>query len=248
MLGGDVARLSAISKCYDTTTGEVSQRQVTATFERRSDHLNYLTIIDATGKEQTLETTDGHPFWVVTDTPDLNRAARDTVLENGTIIYHENIEPGLNGFWVEAKDLRVGDVLLGANGELSVLVDTYRIEFAEDVAVYNFSVEGNHNYFVLAKEYDYGQTCVLVHNANIAGYTKHGLNQAISRDGVGVSQQAILNAVKNPIKTVSKNNGVTKHVGNNATVVLNNQNQVITTWATNSSGFRIAPPSAVKVQ
>ena len=30
----------------------------------------------------------------------------------------------------------------------------------------------------------------------ITGYTKHGINQAISRDGVGVSSKAILNAVK----------------------------------------------------
>jgi hypothetical protein len=68
---------------YDTTTGEISLREVTATFERRSDHLNYLTIIDGDGKEQTLETTDGHPFWVVTNNPDQDRAARDYVFENG---------------------------------------------------------------------------------------------------------------------------------------------------------------------
>ena len=36
--------------------------------------------------------------------------------------------------------------------------------------VFNFSVEGNHNYFVLAKEYEYGQTCVLVHNADVILY------------------------------------------------------------------------------
>jgi len=150
---------------YDTTTGEVSQRQVTATFERRSDHLNYLTIIDAKGKEQTLETTDGHPFWVVTDNPDLSRAAREVVDENGVILYHENLAPGLNGFWVEAKDLKVGDVFLGVNGELSTLTNIVRIELEEEISVFNFSVEGNHNYFVLAKEYEYGQSSILVHNA-----------------------------------------------------------------------------------
>jgi hypothetical protein len=56
-----------------------------------------------------------HPFWVVTDDPDLERAARSVVNENGVILYHENIAPGLNGFWVEAKDLREGDVFLGAS-------------------------------------------------------------------------------------------------------------------------------------
>ena len=35
---------------------------------------------------------------------------------------------------------------------------------SDGVAVFNFTVEGNHNYFILAKDYDYGQACVLVHN------------------------------------------------------------------------------------
>ena len=39
--------------------------------------------------------------------------------------------------------------------------------------------------------------------SKITGYTKHGLNQAISRQGVGVSPQAILDAVKNPVKVTT---------------------------------------------
>ncbi len=132
-----------------------------------SDHLNYLTIVDENGNEQVIETTDSHPFWVVTDEPDLDRAARSVVDENGVVLYHENLEPGLNGYWVEAKDLRVGDVFLGADGELSTLTNIVRVEQNGGIAVFNFEVEGNHNYFILAKEYDYGQTCVLVHNATI---------------------------------------------------------------------------------
>ena len=85
--------------------------------------------------------------------------------ENGVVLYHENTEPGLNGYWVEAKDLREGDVFLGANGELSTLVNLERVQFDETIKVYNFTVDGNHNYFVIAKTGDYGQTCILVHNA-----------------------------------------------------------------------------------
>jgi len=33
-------------------------------------------------------TGGSHPFWVVTDDPDLERAARSTVDENGMILYH----------------------------------------------------------------------------------------------------------------------------------------------------------------
>ena len=70
---------------------------------------------------------------------------------------------------IRGKDLRVGDVFLGANGELSTLTNLVRVEQEGGIAVFNFTVEGNHNYFILAKEYEYGQTCVLVHNAKDCG-------------------------------------------------------------------------------
>ena len=150
---------------YDTLTGEVTQKEVTSVFAPVTNHINYLTILDEQGNVQVIESTDVHPFWVVTDTPDLSRAARSVVDENGVTLYHENLQSGLNGFWVEAKDLRVGDVFLGANGELSVLVSAERVVFPEGIKVYNFTVDGNHNYFVIAKCDEFGQTCVLVHNA-----------------------------------------------------------------------------------
>ena len=116
----------------------------------------------------------------MTDEPDLERVAREVVDENGVILYHENVEPGLNGFWVEAKDLRVGDVFLGANGELSVLINAVRVEQSGGIAVFNFEVEGNHNYFILAKEYEYGQTAVLVHNGNCAKH--HSVSKFLGGD------------------------------------------------------------------
>ena len=56
-------------------------------------------------------------------------------------------------------------MFLGANGELLTLVDMERIEFPEGITVYNFTVDGNHNYFVIAETDEFGQTSVLVHNA-----------------------------------------------------------------------------------
>ena len=44
-----------------------------------------------------------------------------------------------------------------------------RVEQDGGIAVFNFTVEGNHNYFILAKEYEYGQTCILVHNDCVLG-------------------------------------------------------------------------------
>lgn len=65
----------------------------------------------------------------------------------------------------------------------------------------------------------------------ITGYTKHGIDRAVSRDGgQGVHPSAILDAVKNPQKTIEQSNGTTKYVGSNATVVLNQQGKVVTTW------------------
>ena len=71
-----------------------------------SDHINYLTIIDEDGDEQVIETTDSHPFWVLTDDPDFSRGARDYVDENGVVWYHENLDATEYGYWVEAKDLQ----------------------------------------------------------------------------------------------------------------------------------------------
>ncbi|NLC83368.1 MAG: hypothetical protein GX748_19510 [Lentisphaerae bacterium] len=65
----------------------------------------------------------------------------------------------------------------------------------------------------------------------MTGYTKHGINQAISRDGGhGVSTAAILDAVRNPQSITPQANGTIKYVGQSATVVLNQQGKVVTTW------------------
>ncbi|MDR3108867.1 MAG: AHH domain-containing protein, partial [Planctomycetaceae bacterium] len=147
-------------------------KEVTDTFVRTSDHLRYLTTVDEEGDTQTIETTDSHPFWVVTDNPDLERAAGDFVVENGTILYHENLTVTEHGYYVEAKDLKIGDVFIGANGELTTLTGTERVEFPNGVTVYNFTVADNHNYYVIAnlEAYENGASVVLVHNA---GYHDH---------------------------------------------------------------------------
>jgi hypothetical protein len=76
----------------------------------------------------------------------------------------------------------------------------------------------------------------------LTGYTRHGLNQAIGRDGgIGVAPRAILDAVKSPVEVIQQSGGRTIYVGQNANVVLNQNGQVMTTWATNSAGVRGAP-------
>ena len=67
------------------------------------------------------------------------------------------------------------------------------------------------------------------------------MNQAISRDSVGVSSKAILDAVKNPRLVADQGKGVVKYVGEHATVILNDTGKVITTWAHDVSAWRILP-------
>jgi hypothetical protein len=65
----------------------------------------------------------------------------------------------------------------------------------------------------------------------LRGYTRHGLNQAIGRDGGrGVSIRSILEAVKSPNRVVPTSGGSTRYVGGSATVILNRDGKVITTY------------------
>ena len=131
-----------------------------------------------------------------TDEPDLERAVR----EYADGAYHANITPTESGFWVEAKDLRVGDVFIGVNGELSVLIDIDRVELDEAILVYNFAVEGNHNYFVIAAGDEYGQTSVLVHNQG-GGEVQIGPRRTPVSEIFGIEMPRLPN---NTIKLISE--------------------------------------------
>lgn len=77
----------------------------------------------------------------------------------------------------------------------------------------------------------------------LTGFTRHGINQVISRNAVGVSNQAILNTLRNPLPGSQSfiggsNAYTTRYIGQNATVNLNRSGQVTSAWARNSSGWR----------
>lgn len=77
----------------------------------------------------------------------------------------------------------------------------------------------------------------------ISGTTKHGEEQALGRDGGrGVSDEAMHDAVTNPAEPVevqpSAQGPKYKYVGQDATVVLNQDGKVITTYATSRTGWR----------
>ena len=79
--------------------------------------------------------------------------------------------------------------------------------------------------------------------SKISGYTKHGLNQAISRDGVGVKPSAILDAIKNPVEVIERIDNLgrlsTQYRGANSTVVLNAAGKVVSCWAKCAQYWRV---------
>ena len=80
----------------------------------------------------------------------------------------------------------MGDVFLGVNGELSTLIGTLRLDVEGGIGIFNFTVEGNHNYFILAKEYEYGQSCVLVHNTSpVKPVPRENVSPLLERDVFG---------------------------------------------------------------
>ncbi|MEP0766095.1 MAG: RHS repeat-associated core domain-containing protein [Fimbriimonadia bacterium] len=74
----------------------------------------------------------------------------------------------------------------------------------------------------------------------LTGFTRHGINQAISRDGHGVSTRAIREAIKHGQVTKEVRGGRPAWVyrGRDATVVLNAAGRVITVIATSRRGWR----------
>jgi hypothetical protein len=67
------------------------------------------------------------------------------------------------------------------------------------------------------------------------GYTKHAINQAISREGRGVAVRAIAEALKAGWTKLP--NGTLKFVGKHATLIMREDGTIITLWATCSQGL-----------
>ena len=149
--------------------------------------------------------------------------------------------------WVEAGRLQNGDVVLLAGGTKAAIACVSREQLPRPVVVYNFEVEDFHTYFVA----DPG---VWVHNncmqaaPEVEGYAvnkmgiRHGLHQAIGRDGgAGVAPWAMLDALRNPTAVKEMANDSVKYTGRYAAVALNRGNEIVTTWARSASAYRGAP-------
>lgn len=76
----------------------------------------------------------------------------------------------------------------------------------------------------------------------ITGLTDHGEQQVMSRDGHGVNERALQDAVNNPIGPPKfkpdQYGGSYLYIGKDATVALNKDGQVTTAWANSRNGWR----------
>jgi hypothetical protein len=76
----------------------------------------------------------------------------------------------------------------------------------------------------------------------INGYTDHGRERVEGRDGHGVNDSAVQDAVEHPIEppqyAPDQYGGSYTYVGKDATVILNKDGKVITAWANNQDGWR----------
>ncbi|WP_158211942.1 RHS repeat-associated core domain-containing protein [Robiginitalea sediminis] len=75
-----------------------------------------------------------------------------------------------------------------------------------------------------------------ISEAGVTGHTKHGLNQSINRNGGrGVSAAAKADAIVNPKSKTSQSGGRTRYKGQNATVIVNSDGKIITTYGKSRS-------------
>ena len=104
---------------------EIGLKPVKEVYKRTSFHLRHLTFESTDGDQQTLSTTDEHPFWSV---------SADEFLEAGS--------------------LPVGHQVTDPHGKNQTLVSSTRNEFPNGIPVFNFQVEDFHTYYVAANAGD----------------------------------------------------------------------------------------------
>ena len=132
---------------YDLRRGE--WRGCVVSYHASVAYDDLVVTVRAGGSE--VKSTYHHPYWVVSGEDLDQRPTPDQLGEQLQSV------PGVEGRWVDAGDLRVGDVLLSRTGGQST-VESVEAEHTP-TTVYHLYVEDVHNYAVGDQEW-------LVHNAH----------------------------------------------------------------------------------
>ncbi len=75
----------------------------------------------------------------------------------------------------------------------------------------------------------------------IVGYTKHGINHAISREGTGINPKSILDIWRNPVNIQyypTKYGPKSRLMGEDAVIAVNPKGEVVTMWKNSKAGAR----------
>ena len=142
----------------DVLTGRVGARRVIRTFRNVAYHQRHVEIAGSDGRIQSLTTTDGHPFWVDGEG------------------------------WVHASRLAGGQYLVQYDGGHSLVLSSVHEAHPGGVAIFNFEVEGLHDYFVSD---DSGSRSILVHNSS--GPSSEELYRQFQQQQSQQAQQAASN-------------------------------------------------------
>ena len=136
---------------YDEQSGDMQYKKVARVFRNTTDKWYHLTV---DGEE--IVCTPLHPFYVLSADEKRN-----------TVRY----EGAKKGKWIAAKELKISDKLLLANGKYAI-IDSIEIEVLKSPEItYNFEVEDFHTYFV-------GESEILVHNTCEANLGSTGRTEA----------------------------------------------------------------------
>lgn len=123
-----------LSRDAQNPQAEVRLSPVVKLHHNTSDHLRFVLITDVDGRQESICTTDEHPFWVE------------------------------GRGWTTAASLLPGDRLAEADDSNDAVVTrTLREEHPEGIKVYNFEVNGDHSYFV-TDAFNQADVAAWVHN------------------------------------------------------------------------------------
>ncbi len=151
-------KVGDLVRTYDESGRKFLTGKVTELYRHNVKLLYKIILSDGS----VLKTTWNHPFYVTGSGVEriANSEQRIAASLSAMLIINNNtVKSERKGSWVEAKDLHRGNSLLNSRGNPASVVSVEPLP-SPDITVYNFEVEGTHNYFV-------GEQGVLVHN-----YTK----------------------------------------------------------------------------
>jgi RHS repeat-associated protein len=176
---------------YDENTKTYEYKPVAQTFTAVKDNIVKLKIA---GESKIFTTTTEHPFYVK-----IKKQYRA----------RSNLSADADGEWKTAEELKVGDKVLRPDGSWTRILSISRE--TKPTFVYNFEVEGNHNYFV-------GEKGVLSHNCDVGKFLNNdialgvheflGAFKGSAKIGTDFKvTTSVIDAIKGGIDDVVKNGG-----------------------------------------